>query len=47
MPCEIQMKVLVTPLLALFAAVVLLALAIPAGVTAQNSACNPQVQTCL
>jgi hypothetical protein len=41
------MKVVVTPLLGLFAAVVLLAVAMPAGVTAQSSACNPQVQTCL
>lgn len=41
------MKPVVTPLLALFATVVLLALATPAEVTAQSSACNPQQNTCL
>lgn len=39
------MKIHVTSLLALLAAVFLLAM--PAAVTAQSSACNPQVQTCL
>lgn len=41
------MKPPVASLWALFVVAILLAASVPAGVTAQSSACNPQVQTCL